>query len=99
MHSLLSLVVTLLMVATGQHPGMPAGMSHEEHLKQMQKEEALKARGARAMGFDQDAATHHFRVLPDGGAIEVVANNQADEKTIAAVRTHLQFIATEFAAG
>jgi hypothetical protein len=89
--------VTLLL--SGQHPEMPAGMSHEEHLKQMQKEEALKKRGADAMGFDQDATTHHFRLSPTGGSIEVTVKDQADTATIAAVRSHLRAIASEFANG
>lgn len=38
---------------SAQHPTMPAGMSHEEHLRQMQKDEELKHRGGLAMGFDQ----------------------------------------------
>jgi hypothetical protein len=78
---------------------MPAGMSHEEHLKQMQKDEALKKRGADAMGFDQDATTHHFKLSPTGGSIEVTVKDNADTPTIAAVRSHLQSIAIEFAAG
>jgi len=91
------LAAALLMI--GQHPQMPAGMSHEEHLEQMQKDEALKKRGADAMGFDQDAATHHFRLSPTGGSIEVSARNQRDDTTIAAIRRHLQSIAGEFSRG
>ena len=84
---------------SGQHPEMPAGMSHEEHLEQMQKDEALKKRGAEIMGFDQDATTHHFRLTATGGSIEVTINDQAEEATIAAIRTHLRSITREFAAG
>jgi hypothetical protein len=83
----------------GQHPQMPAGMSHEEHLKQMQKDEAMKKRGAEAMGFDQDATTHHFRLAATGGSIEVTVKDQADETMIAAIRSHLRSISGEFAAG
>lgn len=43
-----------------QHPAMPPGMIHEEHLAQMQKDAELKKRGADAMGFDQDKTAHHF---------------------------------------
>jgi hypothetical protein len=93
------LLAVVVQLAVGQHAQMPEGMSHEEHLKEMQKDEALKKRGALAMGFDQDAATHHFRLSATGGAIEVVANNRADAQTIAAIRGHLRTIATEFAAG
>lgn len=97
MNLLIPFVAALLLAA--QHPQMPAGMSHEEHLKQMQKDEALKKRGADAMGFDQDATTHHFKLSPTGGSIEVTVKDNADIPTIAAVRSHLQSIAIDFAAG
>jgi hypothetical protein len=82
-----------------QHPAMPPGMTHEEHLAQMQKDAELKKRGAVAMGFDQDKTTHHFRLYETGGAIEVVANDPADKPTVGQVREHLKEIAGEFARG
>jgi hypothetical protein len=82
-----------------QHPGMPAGMSHEEHLRQLQKEEALKKRGALAMGFDQDKTEHHFLLRPNGGEIVVTAKGASDLESIAQIRSHFQQIATSFAAG
>ena len=69
--NLATALVVAGLAAMPQHPTMPAGMSHEEHLKQMEQDAALKKRGAAAMGFDQDAAVHHFRVTPTGGSIEV----------------------------
>jgi hypothetical protein len=98
MNSLISVVAMAFLLAP-QHPAMPPGMSHEEHLKQMQKDEELKKRGGEAMGFEQDAVTHHFRLAPSGGAIEVTVKNAKDEATIAAVRSHLRSIADEFAHG
>jgi len=95
---LISVIAAALLLAP-QHPTMPKGMSHEEHLKQVEKEEALKKRGAEAMGFDQDATTHHFRLMPTGGSIEVTANNATDRTTITAIRTHLRSIAGEFSRG
>jgi hypothetical protein len=92
-------VVTAALLPGPQHPSMPAGMSHEDHLKQMAKDEALKKRGAQAMGFDQDATTHHFRLSPDGGSIEVTVKNEKDEATITAVRSHLRSIAADFSRG
>ena len=35
-------VLATVLVLTVQHPGMPAGMTHEEHMKQMQKDAELK---------------------------------------------------------
>ena len=97
MNPVMTLAVALLLGA--QHPQMPAGMSHEEHLKQMQKEEDLKKRGADAMGFDQDVTTHHFNLTSTGGSIEVTVKNSADDKNLFAVRNHLRSIAGEFARG
>ena len=68
MSSLIAIVAAALLLAP-QHPAMPQGMSHEDHLKQMQKDEELKKRGAVAMGFDQDAVTHHFKLEPSAGSI------------------------------
>jgi hypothetical protein len=82
-----------------QHPAMPAGMTHEQHLAQIEKDRALKQRGAAAMGFDQDSTTHHFHLLPDGGAIEVVASEASDTASRDQIRAHLKEIAAEFAHG
>jgi hypothetical protein len=85
--------------AFAQHPAMPPGMTHDEHLAQVQKDAELKKRGAVAMGFDQDKTTHHFRLYETGGAIEVVASDPADKPTVDRVREHLKEIASEFARG
>jgi hypothetical protein len=98
MISSILLVVAALLLAL-QQPAMPQGMSHEEHLKQMQKDEELKKRGAAAMGFDQNATTHHFKLAADGGSIEVTVKNEKDSAAIAAVRSHLRSIAAEFSRG
>ena len=82
-----------------QHPAMPPGMTHGEHLAQMDKDRELKKRGAAAMGFDQETSTHHFRLSPDGGSIEVVANDAADLTARDQIRAHLKEIAAEFANG
>lgn len=92
-------IVTGMLLSTAQHPTMPKGMTHEEHLKQMEKDEALKRRGADAMGFDQDATTHHFRLSTTGGSIEVTVKNGQDAAVVTAVRDHLRAIASEFAQG
>ena len=65
----------------------------------MEKDEALKKRGADAMGFDQDATTHHFKLAPSGGSVEVTVKNEKDEGAITAVRSHLRSIAADFARG
>lgn len=91
---LLALVLSLVL----QHTGMPAGMSHEDHLKQM-KEAELNRRGAAAMGFDQHATVHHFPSTATGGSIEVEVKDPADTASLRAIRAHLQEIAGAFASG
>jgi hypothetical protein len=98
MNLIVSIAAAALLCAA-QHETMPRGMSHEEHLQQMEKQKALKKRGADVMGFDQDATTHHFKLTPDGGAIEVTAKIGADSAVVAEVRNHLRAIASEFARG
>src|SRR5437867_7603625 len=93
------LALTILLAVLAQHQSMPPGMTHEEHLKQIQTEAELKKRGAVAMGFDQDKVTHHFAIARDGGSIAVDAIDPADDATLAHVRTHLRDIAVAFAAG
>ena len=92
---LLAIVLSLAL----QHPTMPAGMSHEEHMKQMQKEAELKRRGASAMGFDQEATIHRFPATPAGGSIEVEVVDPKDEASRGAIRAHLTEIAAAFAKG
>src|SRR5438270_259945 len=97
--AMLSIVLTCTgSAAFAQHP-MPPGMTHEEHLAQIQKDADLKRRGAAAMAFDQETTTHHFRLYETGGAIEVVANDPAAEATIGQIRTHLKEIAADFSRG
>src|SRR3954451_1283400 len=97
--TVLATIATVSLSAAPQHPAMPPGTTHEEHLAQIEKDAALKTRGAAAMGFDQDAAAHHFLLTRSGGVIQVEAASATDERTPAAIREHLRTIASAFAAG
>jgi hypothetical protein len=95
-------IAILLGVASApgvQHPHMPAGVSHEEHLRHLQKDEALAKRGNLAMGFDQDRTVHRFLLSAAGGAIVVIARDAGDVESISQVRTHLREIAAAFGRG
>jgi hypothetical protein len=59
----------------------------------------MNMRGDRVMGFDHDKTTHHFRLLPDGGFIQVEANDAPDIASRDQIRMHLSHIATMFADG
>src|SRR4051812_25012355 len=97
--NVLTAVIGAALLVMGQHSAMPQGMSHEEHMKQIQNDEALKKRGADAMGFDQDATIHHFRLAEAGGTIEVTVKDEASATVVPRVRLHLETIADEFARG
>ncbi len=59
----------------------------------------VNMRGDHAMGFSHMKVTHHFRLLPDGGAIEITASDPADTVSRDAIRVHLAHIAVLFADG
>lgn len=59
----------------------------------------INHRGAAVMGFDQTKTTHHFLLYPDGGAIDVSANDAADAESRDAIRSHLPHIALMFGSG
>jgi TusA-related sulfurtransferase len=78
--------------------GDPANCSmHAQHTAAQHTD--VDRRGDAVMGFSHEKTKHSFRLLDDGGAIEVRANDAADAENIAAIRSHLRDIAKEFAAG
>jgi hypothetical protein len=38
----------------------------------------VNAQGDQGMGFSHENTTHHFRLLPDGGAIEIQSSEPTD---------------------
>jgi len=57
----------------------------------------VESHGDQAMGFPHDKTTHHFRLMSDGGAIEVTANDPNDKANTSAIRSHLSHISKMFA--
>jgi len=60
---------------------------------------AMNERGDQAMGFSHMKATHHFRLMSSGGAIEIEANGAQDKATPDQIRMHLSHIAQMFSDG
>lgn len=92
--------------AAGQHAGHEGHAAHEGHSAPDAHEghdahdmDEMNRRGESAMGFSRTKTTHHFRLLPTGGAIEVEANEARDAASRDQVRRHLAHIAQAFAAG
>jgi hypothetical protein len=63
------------------------------------QDEKMNERGDHVMGFDHAKTTHHFRLLADGGSIEVGANSPQDTESRDQIRLHLGHIAKMFASG
>ena len=59
----------------------------------------VQSHGDQAMGFPHEKTTHHFRMLSDGGSIEVTANDPNDKTNMTAIRSHLAHIAMMFSKG
>lgn len=64
-----------------------------------QPDSSLMHRGEMGMGFSQTATTHHFLLKPDGGVIQVEANDPTDTESLASVQMHLHHIAGAFQQG
>ena len=85
----------------GKGREMPIGPMHEQSKTSQgdQHHQGVVERGDQVMGFSHEKTSHHFRVRPDGGAIEVEANKLEDTESRDAIRVHLAYIAKMFAAG
>jgi len=63
------------------------------------RQQGMATRGDHVMGFSHEKTSHHFVLYPDGGLIQVSANQADDQASIDQVRMHLGHIAKIFAAG
>jgi len=72
---------------------------HKQHTAQRSHHDIVESHGDQAMGFPRDKVTHHFRLLADGGAIEITANDVSDKTNTEAIRFHLSHIAAMFGNG
>lgn len=70
---------------------------HEIHIDSHQT--GVEKRGDQAMGFSHQLTTHHFRLYPDGGAIEATADDPKDSRSVQAIESHLGHVMTMFSKG
>jgi hypothetical protein len=91
-------IVTLLLLSNLQLSGqdMQSCPMHKEH---SQHQAEVDKHGDEGMGFPYDKTTHHFRLYPDGGAIDVAVNDSKDSQNLKAIRSHLRHIVVMFSAG
>jgi hypothetical protein len=95
MKTLMMFVVLCGLQVTAQD--MKSCPMHQETKSEHQAE--VEKHGDEAMGFPHDKTTHHFRLLPDGGAIEVTVNDAKDADDLQAIRMHLKHITVMFSDG
>jgi hypothetical protein len=97
MRTIFAVVVSLLacVIAGAQQSAIPDSVKCPMHDAHSQ----MNARGDKGMGFSQAATTHHFLLKPDGGAIQVEANDSADTTSRNEIRIHLGHITRAFQTG
>jgi hypothetical protein len=64
-----------------------------------QRAAEVDRRGDQGMGFRHELSSHHFHLLRDGGAIEVETADPKDSASKAAIRGHMERIASMFTQG
>ena len=84
---------TLLLLVVLCHPAFAQQSPAPSH------QDAVNQRGEQTMGFSQEATTHHFHLLKDGGEITVVANDPQDKASIEQIRLHLSHLVGLFSNG
>jgi TusA-related sulfurtransferase len=72
---------------------------HAQHMASQAHHAIVESHGDQAMGFPQDKTAHHFRMVSDGGVIEVTVNDPKDKQNTEAIRSHLTHIAMMFGNG
>jgi hypothetical protein len=78
---------------TASQNSMQPAETHQTHSAEVNE------RGDKTMGFSHGATTHHFRLTPDGGTIEVEANDAQDTASRDKIRMHLERLSVMFAEG
>jgi hypothetical protein len=104
---ILSVILSLTLsapAAMAQQPASsPESHDHAAAAQNAQSDDPHHAevnrRGDQVMGFDHEKTTHHFRLTPTGGFIEVEANDPEDTASRDQIRQHLGHIAHLFAGG
>jgi hypothetical protein len=69
------------------------------HKDKSQHQADVEKHGDEAMGFAHDKTTHHFRLSPEGGAIDVTVNDAKDTDDLQAIRMHLKHVVSMFSNG
>ena len=90
--------------AAQEKPAKPASPMCSAHPQEKPSAEeghhqGVVKRGDEVMGFSHEKSSHHFRLYPDGGAIEAEAKDAKDTASRDEIRSHFGHIAKLFAEG
>ena len=88
------LMLAATLAADDSHKNCPMHAQHAGH-----GGHDVDRRGDKVMGFSHEKTRHTFRLLGDGGAIEVRALDGGDAESIGAIRSHLKVIEKDFTSG
>lgn len=95
----LSLLSSPLLSQVAQSENSMKDCPMHENLSQQGHHASVESHGDQAMGFRQDKTIHHFRMMSNGGVIEVTASDPNDEPNTGAIRSHLLHITMMFGKG
>lgn len=93
------LLSTMGFAESGSHDCASMKDSHEQCPFHKDSHKEMNERGDQVMGFPQEKTTHHFILEDTGGTILVEAKDPADKQTIKQIQTHMDLVASSFAAG
>ncbi|MEK6301394.1 MAG: hypothetical protein AABO41_11780 [Acidobacteriota bacterium] len=96
-----ALILIALMSIASSRPTNAFSFQQHDHQAghDSQRHADLNKRGDQAMGFSHEKTTHHFLLKPNGGAIEVTANDPNDGASRDQIRRHLAHVAEMFSKG
>jgi len=96
----LALLATMLCSpAKAQQPAKPDQDKSQDSGAMDDAHSKMNERGEKGMGFSQTGNTHHFLLKPDGGVIQVQANDPKGTAARDSIRAHLTHISHSFAQG
>jgi len=113
MKQAIRLAAVLAFLVAGVTLAAAQSKSHDDHQRQSEKSKSdqkadhnrdshldgVNRRGDAVMGFSHAKTTHHFLLKPDGGMIQVEANDANDGAGRDQIRRHLKHIAKKFSEG
>jgi len=91
--TVLIVLLWVLQISAQDMSSCPMPKDKSQHQADVEKQ------GDEAMGFPHDKTTHHFRLSPEGGAIEVTVNDAKDTDDLKAIRMHQKHVVSMFSNG